>query len=254
MEGVSSKLKNWWQQKTNVSAKAETAQSVSEEVMHLFRLRREHRLLQARFSGVEDIFQSLLLEVDLEQNRLLLDEPFPHRFPAQSWVGRRIHVSTSEGGLATRFESRVSSIVSMDQGTALVLEMPRDIMAAQRRRHFRVNVSRRMPVDAVVRLPGQGNLAATVLDLSASGVRFAIPGEHQQLDEESKLCLRLGSEAPMVCLLSVRYLRPSLQEEDCTEVGAKLSGLNSSQLKIIERFLVRMQRAQRQIELEAGLA
>ena len=252
MEGVSSKLKSWWQQKN--TTKSEPVPTVSEEVMHLFRLRREHRLLQARFSGVEDVFQSLLLEVDLEQNRLLLDEPFPHRFPVQSWVGRRIKVSTSEGGLATRFESRVCDLVQLDQASALVLEMPRDIMAAQRRHHFRVIVNRRMPVDAVVRLPGQGNLAATVLDLSASGIRLSIPGAFSVLEEDAKLCLRLGAESPMVSLLSVRNLMPSTQEDDYTEVGAMMSGLNSSQLKTIERFLVRMQRAQRQQELEAGLA
>lgn len=253
MEGVSSKLKNWWQQK-NSSKPEPVVATVSEEILHLFRLRREHRLLQARFSGVEDVFQTLLLEVDLEQNRLLLDEPFPHRFPVQGWVGRRIKVATSEGGLATRFESRVCDIIETDRVSALVLDMPRDIMAAQRRNHFRVTVNQGMPVDAVVRVTGQGNLAATVLDLSASGIRFAIPGEFQLLEEDTRLCLRLGSEAPMVSLLSVRSLMPSPQLDEATEVGAMLSGLNSSQVKTIERFLVRIQRMQRQRELEAGLA
>ena len=45
MEGVSAKLKNWWQQRNN--GKSIEQPSVSEEVMHLFRLRREHSLLQA---------------------------------------------------------------------------------------------------------------------------------------------------------------------------------------------------------------
>lgn len=251
MQGVSSKLKRWWQQK-NVTPSINT-RSLPEEIMHLFRLRREHSLLQARFTGVDDVFQSLLLEVDLEQNRLLLDEPFPQRFPVEYWVGRRIKVSTSEGGLATRFESRVSASVELEQSNALELEMPRSIMAAQRRNSFRVAVSARMPVDAVVRVPEQGNLAARVLDLSASGIRFAIPGELETLADEARLALRLGTETPLVSQLSVRYLQPSLQEQDWTEVGAQFSGLNSSQFKTIERFLVRMQRTQRQREVEAGL-
>ncbi|HAU14341.1 MAG TPA: hypothetical protein DCS92_11555 [Gammaproteobacteria bacterium] len=251
MQRVSSKLKSWWQQKN--SAKPLNTQAVPEEIMHLFRLRREHSLLQARFNGVDDVFQSLLLEVDLEQNQLLLDEPFPHRFPVQYWVGRRIVVSTSEGGLATRFESRVSASMGLDQGNALVLEMPRSIMAAQRRNSFRVAVSGRMPVDAVVWVPEQGNLAVRVLDLSASGIRLAIPGELDALAQDTRLALRLGAETPLVSQLSVRYMQPSQQEQDCTEVGAQFTGMNSSQCKVIERFLVRMQRSQRQRELEAGL-
>ena len=252
MEGVSAKLKNWWQQRNN--GKSIEQPSVSEEVMHLFRLRREHSLLQARFNGVDDVFQSLLLEVDLEQNQLIMDEPFPHRFPAQYWIGRRIKVSTSENGLATRFDSRVSGAMALEQGNALIVEMPRDIMAAQRRSSFRLAVNARMPVDAVVRLPEQGNLAAKVLDLSAAGIRLAIPGEFSELGEETRLALRLGAEAPMVSQLSVRHVQLSADEESSTELGALLTGLNSTQAKTIERFLVRMQRVQRQRELETGLA
>lgn len=252
MEAVSAKLKSWWQQRNN--SKPIEQRTVSEEVMHLFRLRREHSLLQARFTGVEDVFQSLLLEVDLEQNQLILDEPFPHRFPAQYWIGRRIKVSTSENGLATRFDSQVSGAMALDQGNALIVDMPREIMAAQRRSSFRLSVNARMPVDAVVRVPEQGNLAARVLDLSAAGIRLAIPGEFAELGEETRLALRLGSEAPLVSQLSVRHVQPAAEEEPYTELGARLTGLNNSQSKTIERFLVRMQRAQRQRELEAGLA
>ena len=200
------------------------------------------------------MFQSLLLEVDLEQNQLIMDEPFPHRFPAQYWIGRRIKVSTSENGLATRFDSRVSGAMALEQGNALIVEMPRDIMAAQRRSSFRLAVNARMPVDAVVRLPEQGNLAAKVLDLSAAGIRLAIPGEFSELGEETRLALRLGAEAPMVSQLSVRHVQLSADEESSTELGALLTGLNSTQAKTIERFLVRMQRVQRQRELETGLA
>ncbi|RLT92259.1 flagellar brake protein [Ketobacter sp.] len=256
MARVAAKLKSWWQQKSNTDPLEQRIErrSVPEEVMHLFRLRREHSLLQARFSGVDDVFQSLLLEVDLEQNRLILDEPFPHRFPTQYWIGRRIKVATSENGLATRFDSRVSGALALEQGNALIVELPRDIMAAQRRSSFRLAVNARMPVDAVVRLPEQGNLAARVLDLSAAGIRLAIPGEFAELGEETRLALRLGGEAPMVSQLAVRHLQTAAEAESCTLLGARLTGLNNSQSKVIERFLVRMQRVQRQRELEAGMA
>ncbi len=254
MEGVSTKLKSWWQRKNGTKPKPVARHAVPEEVMHLFRLRREHSLLQARFNGVEDVFQSLIVDVDLEQNQLLLDEPFPHRFPAQYWIGRRIKVSSSENGLATRFDSRVTGAMALDQGNALIVEMPRDIMAAQRRSSFRLPVNARMPVDAVVRLPQQGNLSARVLDLSAAGIRLAIPGEFDELGEDTRVALRLGTETPMVSQLTVCHLQTTNDDEACTELGARLTGLNNSQCKVIERFLVRMQRMQRQREVEAGLA
>jgi c-di-GMP-binding flagellar brake protein YcgR len=252
MAGMSNRLKNWWQQKSVVQQVP--AQAVSEEVMQLFRLRREHSLLQARFTGVDDVFQSLLLEVKPEQNCLWLDEPFPQRFPAHYWVGRRIRLATCEGEFSTRFESRVSAVLPQGQAHVLVVDMPRDIMAAQRRHHYRVAINGRMPVDAVVRVPEIGNLSARVRDMSVSGVRLDIPGLHQQLEDGACLALRLGSETPMLSQLSVRYLRPCGAEQDNTAVGAMMTGLNPSQLKVVERFLVRMQRLQRQQELEGSLA
>ncbi|MAR91521.1 MAG: hypothetical protein CML06_11670 [Pseudomonadales bacterium] len=213
------------------------------------RLRREHHLLQVRSPGLDQWFQSLVLEVDVSGQRLLLDEPFPHQLPAAAWQGRRLRVSTREGSLGTLFDTEVRQVLQQPEGIALVTAMPRQVEAAQRRRHFRVAVHSGMPVDAVVRLPASGNMAARVLDLSVSGVRVALPGEHEQLPAGSRLWLRLGLEDPMVAMLSACYLRPSPLLPDATEVGAHLNGLNPQQMKVLERFLFRLQRLQRQREL-----
>lgn len=248
MAGVSVKLRSWWQEKT--AAKPALQRRVSEDVLHLFRLRREHRLLRVRCQGVEEVFQSLLLEVDIQQDRLILDEPFPHRLPAQSWVGRKVKVASDEGSMATRFESNVVELTELDQVPALILAMPLEIMAAQRRHSFRVALEPHSPVDAVVRLPGVGNLAATVVDLSAQGIRLVIPGLFNSIDANARLCLRLGSEAPMVCELDVRNMAAAAMDDDKTVVGATMVGLNLVQVKTVERFLLRLQRVKRQRELE----
>ena len=250
MEGLNTKLKFWRQRAATVTP---SSTPVSEDTLHLFRLRREHHLLQARFKGLDEPFQTLLLDVNLEQQHLLLDEPFPHRFPIQSWIGRSLSVSTREGSLATRFDSRVTGVMAQPEGNALVVAMPRDIMAAQRRHRFRLAIDGRMPVDAVVRIPEQGNLAAQVRDLSAAGVRLVIPGAFHSVSDDAKLCLRLGSESPMVTTLSVRSLTASEQEEPMTELGAEMTGLNSTEVKAVERFLVRMQRLLRRREMETDL-
>lgn len=248
MAGISLRLKNWWQDRSVQQTPGE--QRVSQDVLHLFRLRREHRLLRMRIDGVQGEFQTLLLEVDLRGQRLLLDEPFPLPLPLEAMAGRRVQVSSNEGAASTRFESRVYGKALVHDESLLSLEMPASVNAAQRRNHYRLAVDDRTQVEAMVRSAGVGNLPARVLDLSSKGIRVEVQGHHP-LPENSvvPLFLRLGAEQGMLCDLRVRSLHLRSFTDDITLLGGQFDGLNPPQLQLIERFIVRCQRSQRQREL-----
>ena len=245
MADIRIRLKNWWQWKNTLVQEQDIP--VSQDMLHLFRLRREHRLLRLCFSGIKQDFQSLLLEVDLKQGRLLLDEPFPHLPEGEYLAARTVSVASVEGAASTRFESRIQGLVPYHDANALVLALPASVTAAQRRNHFRLPVLDHMPVKAMLRLENQRTHSAQVLDLSSQGVRLMV---HSRVDllpgQTTTLLLRIGDENGMLCSLRICNCQPI---KNATLLGGELLGLNPPQIQLIERFIARTQRIQRQREM-----
>lgn len=247
MADIRTRLKHWWQEKNGeVSGQGVR---VSQDILHLFRLRREHRLLRLKFAGIGQDFQSLLLEVDLKHERLLLDEPFPALPAGETLEGRRLEVASIEGAASTRFETLVRGLTPHQGMNALAVALPGTVTAAQRRDHFRLSVQENMPVQAILRLEAQGNLTAKVLDLSGAGVRLQVPSlADQEPLASAPLYLRLGEERGMLCTLRVSNLQHS-QDRENSLLGGQLLGLNPQQKQLIERFIARTQRLQRQRDM-----
>lgn len=247
MADIRTRIKHWWLEKSTQSHSP--APRVSQDVLHLFRLRREHRLLRLRFNGIGQEYQSLLLEVDLKNNRLLLDEPFPPLAESRMLGGLKVEVASIEGAASTRFETRVQGVLVQRGMAALAVAVPDSVVAFQRRNHYRLSVQDHMPVQAVLRHESLGNVAAQVVDLSSQGIRLLVP----QLDAQgplqtAPLFLRLADERGMLCTLRVCSQQPAADHENSI-LGGQLVGLNQPQTQLIERFIVRSQRVQRQREM-----
>lgn len=245
MTDIKARLKQWWQDMS--AGAAGQAVEVSQDALHLFRLRREHRLLRLKFAGIDQDFQSLLLEVDLKRGRLVLDEPFPALKEGELLEGRVLEAVSVEGSASTRFETKVQGLVTHGGLNALAVAMPAAVHAAQRRNHFRLEIQEHMPVQAVLRLESLGNVAVKVLDLSATGVRLQVPSLSKQAPLQSApFYLRLGGEQAMLCTLRVCNLHHA---RESSLLGGELVGLNKQQHRLIERFIARNQRLQRQQEM-----
>lgn len=246
MTGVGIRLKNWWQDKS--VGKLGMENPVPDSATHLFRLCREHRLLLIAQKGVKSRYQSLMLNVDLPQQQLILDEPFPHEHPIEYWIGRRLEITSLEGGVNTRFESRVVGLDTMGGSAALCLQWPSDVIAAQRRKHFRLLVDSHTPVQAVLKLPELGNLAAKVMDLSVGGLRMMVPGHYEDM-EQAQVSLKLGAESSLHCQLNISSVQELIEPAQNTVIGAAMMDLHPQQVANIQRFLARSQRQQRKREL-----
>lgn len=243
MAGNAFALKSWWQKNTT-AAKPDTP--VSEELLQLFRLRQAHSLLRVRINGQPEIFQSLLLDIDLEKEHLVLDEPFPNQWPIISWLNRRVTVDTQDPSLQTKFETHVAAV---DDGErpSLRLAIPYTIGKEQRRKHFRLNVNGTVPVRGLIRHQDLGNLAAKVLDLSAGGIRLQVSGHYPELDQNFPLAIGLDQQPMFHCELAVRSFKLHHSPEQVTTVGGMLTEISPTDQRNIDRFLLRVQRAQRRI-------
>ena len=247
MSDIRSRLRHWWSERSTLPVGSE--RHVSQDVLHLFRLRREHRLLRLKLAGIKQDHQSLLLEVDLRNNRLLLDEPFPALADTELFEGRHVEAASIEGAASTRFESRIHGLVQHRGLNALSVALPHAVSAFQRRNHFRLMVLDTTPIQAILRHEILGNLSAQVLDLSSSGIRIRVPSlADQPTVVTAPLLLKLGDERGMLCTLRVCSQHHALNKES-TLVGGELVGLNPPQIQLVERFIARTQRLQRQREM-----
>jgi len=247
MADIKTRIKHWWQEKNTPSSGREV--HVSQEMLHLFRIRREHRLLRLKFKGMAQDYQSLLLEVDLKNDRLLLDEPFPAMAESELIQGRRLEVASIEGAASTRFETQVLGKVYLRGLDALSVALPHSVVAFQRRNHFRLSVQDNVPIQAILRHEKLGNLAAQVLDLSSKGIRILVPSLAEQgAMLTAPLLLKVADERGMLCTLKVCNQQHSFDKES-TVIGGELIGLNPPQIQLVERFIARTQRLQRQREM-----
>ena len=243
MVGSAFALKNWWQK---TSSTPKTDAPVSEELLQLFRLRQAHSLLRVRINGQPEIFQSLLLDIDLENEILVLDEPFPNQWPIVSWLNRRVTVDTMDPGLQTRFETHVAAI---DDGErpSLRLAIPYTVGREQRRKYFRLAVDGSVPVKALIRDRELGNLAAKVMDLSTRGIRLQVSGHYPELDQNFPLTIGLDRQPSFNCELAVRNFKLHHAPDQVTTVGGMLTEITPADQRMIDRFLLQIQRAQRRM-------
>ena len=247
MADIRNRLRQWWQERSGAAGDPQL--NASQDLLHLFRLRREHRLLRLRFAGIAQEYQSLLLDVDLRGHRLLLDEPFPTLAEAELFEGRKLEVASIEGAASTRFGTRIQGLVAQGDLNALAVAIPVSVAAFQRRNHFRLSVPDRMPVQAILRHDTLGNLSARVLDLSSSGIRILVPSLALQSPlQTAPLLLKLPHDRGMLCTLKVCSQQHSPDQEN-TVLGGELVGLNPPQVQLVERFIARGQRLQRQQEM-----
>jgi c-di-GMP-binding flagellar brake protein YcgR len=139
-----------------------------------------------------------------------------------TWMrdGLRLEASTRADGIAIRFEVVLRHVIADPEGRGIRLScaLPRELVRVQRREAYRIRTAGVHALgNRVRRIPG-GELAYTLLDLSADGVAIELPAA--ELPELGTLWrhsrLEFPGYPPIPCDLRVRALGP---EAAATEEG-----------------------------------
>ena len=240
----------------HVSMKNQTSylvKSRDEIISLLTKTYKAHTLLSVNFEDVQKDFGSLLLEVNLQGDYLVLDEIYPRNainFPLQQ---QKLLISTRLEGIELSFSGTIDAISRTDNSEYYKVSIPKGIYYQQRRSSYRVPISINNPLTVALSTRDDVLIHAELRDLSQHGfcARTTTPGaETLSKGEEIPTCIihtpdgkkiitsleivRIEEAKPFNSVkLGVRFL--SLSKTDQQELARLVAQLDRENVKTLKR-------------------
>lgn len=209
----------------------------------LYGLKNARHFAWCRFGGDQTAYQSIIIDIDVENRILVMDEPFG--LPSSFYWSPGLPIAVEIKDYATRvnFNTRFVRLEPQESDNRMMIAWPAEVHSHQRRSVFRVsfNDSDDVPmlqfVDLVTDL-------YPCLDLSFQGVGVAIPAEvggQLHLGQNLVTQLWLPGLEPVVAKLTIKRLE-EIDDLGIFSLGAEISGVDGAAKRMIDRFLVSEQR------------
>lgn len=223
-------------------------QGQSEKITHgpqiaglLKRVRDNRVLLSVRVPGSDAIFNSLLLEVDVERNFILLDELNPRLGHELACQARQIRVHCQCQGVELSFVCPID-VGQGQRGISFYrATLPDAVNYLQRRSNFRVRVGRHASVP--VQLPLGETLEGELIDLSLGGFGASLPDRAElargQIVESCSI--RLPNCDPLTTELEIRFVQRDKQRQ-ILRIGARFRGLDPLRQNLLRRVITQLER------------
>lgn len=238
------------------NARVKTEDISQKDYLTLFQLMRDHRMLKLRVHGDNQIYQTMLLEVNAEDGYLVIDEPFPSDGVLSGSFRQNVTLEYEREGFSTVIRSVVEMRIIEEGDKYFRLEWPK-VEEIQRRDQFRLDVTECWDHDIKITAPG-GQKVNAVLDLSATGLRLAFDGN--QIDSIyagtylAEMRMSLSGCDDLTFGLDITHCHyvpdAELGGVQMTVAGGRFVGLSYRERQAIQRYIFSAQRSQRRQELE----
>lgn len=205
--------------------------------INLIAAQRSQAIIDLAIDGAR--FQSAILDVDDDAERIVIDALFPAGFVARP--GQAVNVSVRLGERRQSFESRILERRLGADGEQYHLSLPPAVGCRQRRAVWRLP----LPAATAAFDVGPVRYNARARDVSALGIRLELPQwlplPVGSLLEELEFDV-LGEH--FRCAAAIRNLRDNSAGN--TEIGAAFVDLPPLRQRLLERLLMQVQRQQLQ--------
>ncbi len=243
----------------NTSGQSEKAeyrspfQTVTDTAFILSLLRRTqeaHMLLSVSLSDAPGRYNSLLLEVDPDNDHLTLDELHPGEGHGRVHAGSRLHVMTRLHGVEIRFGLQVGRIETVNGVAIYHCPLPQRVQHLQRREHYRARTPLGASIEVSLRIGVNAVIQGELVDLSAGGlaVRCKDLGGHNFTQGEQLSDCKLplpGLRQPLRCTLEVRN-QHNERHGGHFLIGLAFVGLGLRQQQQVSRVVASLDRQHRQ--------
>lgn len=215
-------------------------------------LQESHDPLIITFHERSQRFQSFLLDIDRDANRMSLDEMIPRDGERFLAAGEPFRVEGFHDGVRVAWEySGTLDLVDNSTGRCYVGALPAEVTYHQRRNAFRAALKLSQLVD--VELAGErlkNTLAGKLLDISANGCKLRFDGDISdrlqlgQVYERFAVALPFG---PMNAPVELRHLHFE-ERIDTTFIGVRFHNMSGLVQRQVERFVYQLQRETRRFD------
>ncbi|TWC42994.1 c-di-GMP-binding flagellar brake protein YcgR [Pseudomonas sp. SJZ079] len=219
---------------------------------NLRQLQQDHDPLFITFHERSQHFQSYLIEVDREKNRLILDEMIPSDGERFLQNGEPFRVEAFHDGVRIAWECLQTVKITEHQGARCYFSpMPKEVHYHQRRNAYRAPLKQSEQVQVELagnklRTPIKGQL----LDISATGCKLRLPGDASHSLQAGQVYERFTAQLPFGALTLAVELRHVKYEEnlDTTFIGMRFYRIGGLEQRQVERFVYQLQREARRFD------
>lgn len=201
-----------------------------------------HILLSVLTEQKEMLFSSLLLELNLAGNYIVLDELYPRDILKKSLEDTTLKVYTKIDGIDVSFSGIVQAISNMDGSDYYKLNIPSDIIYKQRRNTYRVPISITKPITAAFSTMENILVHAELRDLSLSGLsaRLKSPaGDSLKEGDEIPTCIIQAAGKKIICSMEIiRVVESSRTKKKI--IGARFTGFNHGDHHAISQLIMKL--------------
>ena len=218
----------------------------------LEQLRLNHEWIEVKVTKTDLSYQSLILNLDIENNELLIDELFPPEHIEKIEPGDTVAIRSQSSQKPINFFSRVLAREFSNGSGLWRLELPDGIGHNGNRNAFRVYVENDLELDIEVYTDGEPLNDVRIVNISTEGLKLSFSQAHQdQLHNNKSLercIIRLPGGFDVDCdimlsnIYSIRTPVPHLL------AGGKLTIDNPQHRVKLQQYIASIQRRQRRRE------
>jgi c-di-GMP-binding flagellar brake protein YcgR len=218
------------------------------DIFGVFRsLQTERSTVNVQFDDSAQLYNTMILDANLQERYFLIDEVTPRDGHRKIEEGSKFSLRASIHGIKVHAKDLVSArTLNNRDGIYYQVPFPAKILYLQRREAFRAYVPGSMMT--TVRYSSTTRtteLFGRVLNMSATGIRVAFPGEVMpEFDPMEKLDASIqihAQEHQLVCEVEIIYYQYN-KERDQTMCGCRFVNLHRSSQIIVNRFVTFLQR------------
>ena len=222
----------------------------------LYQLQQRHRLVDIKVGHNETPFQSMILDVNVDDRIIIIDELFPKVPKPHQLPGQLVQVRGKDAGAIIRFQSVILKDQNTDLLTSHQLKLPKTVTKNQRRNAYRIDIDHRQKTTISLKTTNDIQLKGNLIDLSASGARI---GFSEPLPPEVRrgvilpFCkLRVENHLDLECVFDIRNLTTSESNEHNNYIGGVFMFMPPKEGRALNRFISKTDRERRKQQIVAA--
>lgn len=237
----------------------------SEDLDHyqrLERLRVNHDWISVTVTKNKRSYQSLILDIDIENGELVIDDLYPPEHLDAIETGDTVEVSSQSRRVLVNFYSRIlaremRADKSGEQVPCYRLELPEDVGSNHSRGAYRVYVDSDPDLNLEMYLEGKPLADVRLINISSEGLKISfaedIEGQFSANQLFENCIIRLPDEVDIDCDIELRNIYRIRSPHPHSLAGGKLTIHSPQQLNKLQQYLAAVQRKKRRLETRQDL-
>lgn len=219
--------------------------SPSQIIQLLERVRTNHCLLNVNLIDTEDVYTTMILDVDSAHHNVVLDGLNPPEGNRMLAPEVHIDVSTQLNGLDVSFASTIVTAPLTEESPIVEIAPPLRVHYAQNRREHRVVVPMNWPTSATFWLAERGAISGEVRDLSPGGfcVQIDSSAALDRVPPPVPFKLTLANESVVEGEMEICYVS-DFNRAKLRQIGTRILTISPHHQRLLDQCVAEIDRQQ----------